>query len=177
MKFTEIAIFIFVLILSLKAVSMLGIIPTGQEGVEAITGSVTTKFNFNEDGTIDCTKIINGVSINQTETLCKIQYLNESQYTDLGTVTDASNLFGFSDILKGVTLLGDIMYNAVFRLGEIYDYYIPACNHHVVMGYACSEENRNPVHKIKWLIIIPIMLIYFLALFEVITGRQISGNQ
>jgi len=177
MKFTEIAIMVLMITLSVTALNELGIIPNAMDGnVEAYTrGDVST---YSSGYVVANGSIICGEDSQDTDIYCQIMYLNDSRYSNF-KVTDTTDLFGFSDIIKGVQMLSEVLSLATYRVGDLYDYFVKDCMEYsydpVTGQFSCIR--RNMIYDMKYLFLFPVYLVYLLALFEVVTGRNIGGDK
>lgn len=170
MKFTEITLVIFCIVLSLTAMSILDLVPSPVNNGQAIDrGDLTQSDNSYvvENGKVKCSE-----GALKSDAVCQIRYIEDNQvFTGLQQSTD---MFGFSDIIRGVKILSDVFYKTVFRVGDLFDHFVAECNDPNPDGY-CPPGHENKLHDIKFFFVTPIYLIYMIAMLEMLTGRKVGG--
>ena len=183
MKFTQIALIVIMMTLSLSAVASLNIIPNGTNSnplrtdLSTLTGLNNQSYTINEStGEISCPG-----NASTSDIMCKVYYLDEQEWGGARKITDVSDTFGFSDIISGANMVTSILSLSFFRIGYLYDT--------LVLGTQCADgsydplmnratcNTNHPLKKIKYMFIIPIYFIYFIAFFEVVTGRNLGGDK
>ena len=118
------------------------------------------KFETHDNGSITCDE--DDYKGDNPDPVCKVRFIQNSDYSTQGIAGDASNPFGFSDIVRTVKLVSDTLYSSIVRADLIFDHFV------------AKEVNGepNPAYKTKFFFIVPLYLIYVLAFLEFISGRQ-----
>lgn len=174
MKFTEITLVIFCITLSLTAMTMLDLVPSPINNGQAVDQGDLRQGPESYD--VEDGKIICSDDAATSDAVCRIRFIEDDQL--FSGLQESTDVFGFSDIIRGVKILSDVFYKTVFKVGDLFDHFIPECREPTpdgTGGFYCSEENRNKLHDVKFFFITPIYLIYMIAMLEMLTGRRVGG--
>lgn len=162
MKYVEFALILVCITLSMSVIQQFNLIPTTvdtleEQGIQqANRGEDSMRFRVEDNGTITCDS-----PENTTEAaVCKVKYFSETEYNTQGQAGELSGSFGFSDIVRSLSLFGSILWKAIIRIDLIFDFFVP---------------KHNPAYALKYFFAIPIWILYVLGVIELISGRQMQN--
>lgn len=178
MKFYEVAMVITMIVLSVSALSILNIIPSADGTTNAMETFEGIELNSDMyqivDGEIVCPE-----GSKTSDTICKMQYLNDTKWGGTNLLSGSSDQFGFSDIMGAANMLSDTFSLATYKVGKLYDRVVgDQCLQHSIDGDGevyCSQ--KSPMQQIKFFFIVPIFIIYAVAFLEIVSGRNVSGDR
>ena len=185
MRYLDWVMIVVSITLSISLVNSLGIVPSGSGGVY----TETSLDSYQSGELIDETT---GTILKQgdKETLAyKIsKYELNRDYSPGGVVGDTA-LYTDGDFLTGMVTFTEVFSNGVFEIGDLYDTltntkttYTKHTSHaectqlkgdYNIHTEACIIEN-NAARSIKYIIIIPLLFIFSLAVIQLITGRNVG---
>lgn len=177
MKFFEIAMVVMMISLSVSVLSVLAIIPSADGTTNSMAMFEGVELNSEGyeivEGEIVCPK-----GSASSDIICKMRYLNETQWGGTNLVSGTSDQFGFSDILGGANMLSEMLSLATYKLGKLYDRVVgDQCASYsidVAGEVYCGE--KSPMQRVKYFVIIPVIIIYAAGFMEIVTGRSITGR-
>lgn len=147
MKYIEIMLLLICINISFTMIDVMGLIPMGPN----IDDSFTTA------GTVDINEFGSNYRINKSDNI-NYEFMRQMEDSTYSKTILQTNIFQDTDFLTGTWILIEMIGKGLFFLGSTLNAFgIPAQMH--------------------FMFAIPIYFMYLLALFQVISGRNIEANK